>query len=207
MFIPFTYIVVEAHARGMSENLANYLVPILNSARLVVPFRPPSPLSRTPATHTLLTHALHSIIGRTVPNAMADKVGHYNIMIAMSAFTTVLLLALWIPAEGNAATIVFTALFGVASGAGIGLTPVLIAHISPLQQIGTRTGACFSIAALAALTGSPIGGAILDAAADGSYRSTKIFGGVSCAVGTLLFVLSHLAQGGWRRKDASSSSG
>ncbi|KXX78516.1 putative transporter MCH4 [Madurella mycetomatis] len=142
MLIPFTYIVVEARASGMAEDLANYLVPILNGA---------------------------SIIGRTVPNAIADKVGHYNMMIAMAGLTGVLVLALWIPASGNAATIVFTALFGIASGAGIGLTPVLIAHISPIQQIGTRTGTCYSIAALAALTGSPIGGAIL--AATGAARS------------------------------------
>lgn len=35
MFVPFTFIVVEALAGGMSENLANYLVPILNGARFV----------------------------------------------------------------------------------------------------------------------------------------------------------------------------
>ena len=35
MFIPFTFIVVEAQSHGMSPRLANYLVPILNAARLV----------------------------------------------------------------------------------------------------------------------------------------------------------------------------
>ena len=33
MFIPFTFIVVEAQAKGMSPYMANYLVPILNGAR------------------------------------------------------------------------------------------------------------------------------------------------------------------------------
>ena len=36
MFIPFTFIVVEARAHGMSARLANYLVPILNGARFVL---------------------------------------------------------------------------------------------------------------------------------------------------------------------------
>ena len=36
MFIPFTFIVVEARSHGMSDYLANYLVPILNGARLVL---------------------------------------------------------------------------------------------------------------------------------------------------------------------------
>jgi predicted MFS family arabinose efflux permease len=32
-FLPFTYIIVEAQASGMSTNLAGYLVPIVNAAR------------------------------------------------------------------------------------------------------------------------------------------------------------------------------
>ena len=35
MFIPFTFIVVEAQSHGMSSRLANYLVPVLNAARSV----------------------------------------------------------------------------------------------------------------------------------------------------------------------------
>ncbi|KAK0654184.1 putative monocarboxylate transporter [Cercophora samala] len=172
MFVPFTFIVVEALAGGMSENLANYLVPILNGA---------------------------SIIGRTVPNAMADKLGHFNMMIVMAAFTSILILGVWLPSSGDGAIITFAVLFGIGSGAGIGLTPVLIASISPLQQIGARTGTAFSIASLAALTGSPIGGAILTSA-NGAFQSTKIFGGVACAVGTLLFIAARVALVGWKPK-------
>ncbi len=36
MFIPFTFIVVEARSHGMSQRLAPYLVPILNGARSVL---------------------------------------------------------------------------------------------------------------------------------------------------------------------------
>lgn len=140
-----------------------------------------------------------SIIGRTVPNAVADKVGYYNMMIAMSTFTTVIILGVWIPAYGDAATIAFTVLFGIASGAGLGLTPVLIAHISPLEQIGTRTGAAFSLASLAALTGSPIAGEIF-AADGGGFKYTKVFGGVCCGIGTLLFVASRIALGGLKQR-------
>jgi MFS family permease len=32
-FLPFTYIIVEAQASGMSTNLAGYLVPIINACR------------------------------------------------------------------------------------------------------------------------------------------------------------------------------
>ena len=42
IFIPIDYIVVEAHAAGMGTHILQYLVPILNSARLV-----PTPLYST----------------------------------------------------------------------------------------------------------------------------------------------------------------
>lgn len=113
-------------------------------------------------------------------------------MTAMAALTSILILALWIPSSGNAAVIVFSAIFGAASGSGISLSPVLVAHSSPMPEIGTRTGMAFAMAAVATLTGSPIGGAIIGAQ-NGSFVGAKIFGGVSCAIGTLLFVAARIA--------------
>lgn len=132
-----------------------------------------------------------SVIGRTVPNALADKLGHYNVMIVMCTATTALILGLWLLASSNLANIIFAAFFGVSSGAGIGLTPALVAKISPLPEIGARTGAAMSISAFAALTGSPIGGQIISVS-HGSFQNTIIFGGVSCAIGTALFLATRL---------------
>jgi len=176
MFIPITFIVVEARAKGMSPRLADYLVPILNAG---------------------------SIIGRTVPNALADKVGHYRMMIAMSIFTTVLILALWLPTTPEAGSIAFAVLFGIASGAGIGLTPVLCAHISPIHDIGLRTGAAFMFSSAAALTGSPIGGQLFTEG-HGSLKYAKAFSGTSCGIGALLFAASWMA---WRRQMVKNGKG
>lgn len=116
-------------------------------------------------------------------------------MIIMSTFTSIMLLALWLPATGNVPIILFAALFGIGSGAGIGLTPVLCASISPIKDIGVRTGTVFAIASIAALTGSPLGGRII-ADAKGDFKYTIVFAGVSCAVGTVLFVAARIAVGG-----------
>ena len=116
-------------------------------------------------------------------------------MIMMSIFTTILVLGLWLPASGNAPLIVFAALFGIGSGAGIGLTPVLCASISPIKDIGVRTGTLFAVASVAALTGSPIGGKIVTAS-NGDFKNMIIFAGLSCAVGTALFVLARVVVGG-----------
>ncbi|KZF20525.1 major facilitator superfamily transporter [Xylona heveae TC161] len=171
MFIPFTFIVEGARSHGMSPRLSNYLVPILNGA---------------------------SVIGRTVPNIIADKVGHFNVMIVMSTFTSILILALWLPATGNTPIILFAALFGIGSGAGIGLTPALCAHVSPIKEIGVRTGTVFTFSAIAALTGSPIGGQII-IVSHGSFKDAAIFGGVSCAIGAALVFATRVCLAGFKK--------
>lgn len=168
MFTPFTFIVSEARANGMSASLANYLVAILNGA---------------------------SLFGRTIPNIIADKVGRFNVMIVMTFLTTILILALWIPGTGNVPIILFAAFFGFSSGAGISLTPVLVAQVAPIKDIGVWTGTLMSFAAIAALTGSPIAGAIISAD-HGSFKYAQVFGGLCCGVGACLIVGARIIYGG-----------
>lgn len=52
MFIPLNYLTVFARHHGMSRDLANYLVSILNGV---------------------------SVIGRILPSYFADKIGRYNV--------------------------------------------------------------------------------------------------------------------------------
>lgn len=169
MFIPFDYIVVEAIHYGMSSHMAWSLVPILNGA---------------------------SFFGRTVPNYIADKVGRFNVMLAMTTLSAILVLALWLPARGNAALITFAALFGITSGAIIGLGPVLIVQISPMSELGYRVGTVLAFAAVGTLTSPPIGGAI--AASDGgSYTYTCVFSGVSFLLGTTGLAALRVRLSGW----------
>lgn len=132
-----------------------------------------------------------------MPNAIADKVGLFNVMIIMGTLTSILVLALWLPSTADAPIIVFAALFGVSSGAGISLTPALCAKLSPIRDIGVRTGTVFTISAFAGLTGSPIGGALI-ANSGGLFTDAIAFGGTACAVGTMLFVATRIAFAGWR---------
>lgn len=115
----------------------------------------------------------------------------------MATFTTVLILALWLPATGNTPIVIFAVLFGIGSGAGIGLTPALCAGISQIKDIGVRTGTIFAISAFAALTGSPIGGQIV-ADSHYSFKWMIIFSGVSCAIGTALFIAARVTIAGFK---------
>src|ERR1700753_3434165 len=116
-------------------------------------------------------------------------------MITMAMSTSVVILALWIPATGNAPIIVFAALYGFFSGAGISFVPTICASIAPLQEIGTRTGLSIAIASFAGLTGSPIGGKIISDG-HGSFTYTKVFAGVSCFIGTALIIVTRFVYAG-----------
>lgn len=75
MFPPINYIILEAEHYGMSPSLAAYMVPVLNGA---------------------------SLFGRVLPGYIADHIGRFNMMIIMDFFTAITILALWLPATGNA---------------------------------------------------------------------------------------------------------
>lgn len=121
---------------------------------------------------------LISFVGRTVPNYIADHVGRFNVMIIMTLLSGIIVLGLWLPDRGNGATITFAVLFGISSGAGIGLGPVLIASISPMKELGFRMGTIFAIAATGTLTSPPIAGAIT-ADDGGIYTYACLFSGVN----------------------------
>jgi MFS family permease len=123
----------------------------------------------------------YSFIGRTVPNVLADKYGRFNVTSIMILFSTVIILGLWLPGHSHSAIITFAALFGIGSGACIGLGPVLIMNISPMSEVGYRMGTVMAIAGLGTLTSPPIGGAII-AAHGGSYVYACVFSGVSYVV-------------------------
>ena len=99
----------------------------------------------------------------------------------MTALSALVVLALWLPGRGDGAFISFAVLFGITSGAGIGLGPVLIASISPMQELGFRMGTVLAIAAVGALTSPPIAGAII-AHGGGSYTWACVFSGLNFIV-------------------------
>jgi len=101
---------------------------------------------------------------------------------------------LWIPgtllAHGSVAVyVIFSLLYGFASGAFVGLVPALLGQISPdITKIGVRQGVLFTCISLATLTGSPIAGAILSRQ-HGSYWGLQAFAG-GAMVASLLFLVA-----------------
>ncbi|KAJ4203189.1 hypothetical protein NW767_005300 [Fusarium falciforme] len=168
LFVPINYIAAQAAQLGMSENLAQYLIPILNAA---------------------------SLFGRILPGIAADKFGAYNTQTIMAFFSGILVLALWLPASSNAAIIVFAALYGFGSGAFVTLCPTLMAQISPIREIGLRNGMQFGVLAIPALVSNPIGGAFI-ASDNGGYTNIKIWTGAILMAGACMYAVTRILIGG-----------
>jgi len=172
MFPVFSFVTAVGNGRGMSLELAQYLVSILNAG---------------------------SVLGRTLPGILGDRIGRFNVMTIFCTLTGILILAVWIPATSNAGQLVFAPFFGFASGAAIGLTPALIAQVSPIKEIGIRTGTVFAAGSIGALTGSPIGGALITRD-HGGFLYLQLFGGIVCLVGCFFFAAARVNLAGWDLK-------
>ncbi|EXF75530.1 major facilitator superfamily transporter [Colletotrichum fioriniae PJ7] len=173
MFLPFNFVILQARAQGMDENLVIYLLPIMNAV---------------------------SILGRIIPGIVADKVGRYNVMICITFISAVFCLCLWIPGKSNAAIIVFLIIFGFSSGGFISLGPACIAQISDIRQIGVRTGTAFAVQSFGALAGSPIAGAIVASQGGTNYLGLQLFCGFSMLAAVGVFIAARTVQVGFTLK-------
>lgn len=168
IFVPINYLPVQALAAGMRPSLVEYLIPILNAL---------------------------SLFGRIFSGIMGDRIGRFNIFIAVGFMSGILILALWIPCNTTGGLIAFAALFGFSSGAYVSLIAPLVAQVSPLPEIGVRTGLVLFICALPGLTTNPINGEIL--AGSSGLTGIKIFAGVFCLAGTICIVAARVHKVGW----------
>ncbi|PYI06402.1 MFS general substrate transporter [Aspergillus sclerotiicarbonarius CBS 121057] len=160
VFLPTNFIILQAQHDGMSTNLSGYLLSILNAG---------------------------SVLGRLIPNYLSDHLGRFNTLITTALLTSILVLAFWIPSHTNPTLITFSALFGFTSGTLVSLIPAIVAQVTPdIRSIGVRNGANFFVISLAALTGNPIAGVLVQRDG-GGYRSLQVFCGVVMLVGSGFF--------------------
>ncbi|KAH8889987.1 monocarboxylate permease-like protein-like protein [Thozetella sp. PMI_491] len=168
-FIPYNFIILEAERYGMSSSLAGYLVPVLNAG---------------------------GSVGRIAPGWLADRIGRFNVMIMVTIFSAIVVLALWIPGQSNGAIIAFCVLYGFSSGAFITLAPAILAQISPLPQLGARQGICFAFIAIASLLSNPIAGALVPNTGVDPFWKLQLFAGMVMVGGAIMITVARIAGGG-----------
>jgi MFS family permease len=166
-YIPINYLPVQAMGAGMSSSLASYLIPILNAG---------------------------SLFGRLAAGFLSDKVGRFNIFIVVCYLSALWVLALWLADSSNASLISFSVLFGFCSGAYVSLVFPMIMQISPLQEVGFRTGIVLLVGAIAGLVTNPIAGAMVP----NNWMGVQLFAGVFCVAGPTLVIVTRIQYTGWK---------
>ncbi|KAK3720587.1 hypothetical protein LTR37_003636 [Vermiconidia calcicola] len=122
-----------------------------------------------------------STLGRVSSAYLCDHFGALNVHAVVTFVASLLVLLLWTMAKTTSAAIAFVVLFGVFSGAVIGLPPASVAYIlgpDPIAQsrLGQWTGMMYSTSAVFALTGPVIAGHLITQFG-GNYLTVQCWSG------------------------------
>ncbi|RAH78996.1 MFS monocarboxylate transporter [Aspergillus japonicus CBS 114.51] len=142
-----------------------------------------------------------SVLGRITPGLLADRIGGLNTLVPISLLASILGFV-WIAIRNEGGTIVFTVLYGYASGAIVSLPPSILTRMSPtLGVVGTRLGMIFMFAGCGFLIGTPIASLLLNLE-QGSFWKAQLFSAMFVAAGTICFAIVRLMLwrqgGGWK---------
>jgi MFS family permease len=172
LFTPFTFLTSYGISYGMDEDLAFYLISIVNAA---------------------------SVVGRILPGVLADRVGAFNVQVVAITTMAISVLAYWTPSTNNASIITFGIFYGFVSGAFISLFTVCCAMISPIKRLGGRFGLMSGFNGIASLTGIPIAGALqIQGTWSNGFGPMILFSGLCCVIGAFLYGAARVKMVGWK---------
>lgn len=141
------------------------------------------------------------ILGRLIPNYFADRTGALTMFVPTAGMAALMILS-WMAVDSQTGLYVWACFTGTALGGVQAMFPSALASLTsdPSKQ-GTRIGMIFTIVSFAALTGSPISGALLSAA-QGRYIGAQAFAGTALALGMFFLAVAWVVQ---RRKEGKST--
>lgn len=159
VFVPFFYLQLYAALHSVDPKFLKYALTIMNGS---------------------------SILGRTIPNIVADHYGPLNVLLASSVVVGALMFALF-AATNVGGVAAFAVFYGFFSGGVISLAAPAVASFvthSDLSDLGIRIGVLSFALAFALLTGNPIAGALLTAQHHWqrplSFAAAVVFAGAIC---------------------------
>ncbi|KAI9694957.1 MAG: hypothetical protein M1822_000574 [Bathelium mastoideum] len=181
LFMPIAYLTIFVQESGTMSNAFSYqILAIFNAG---------------------------SCFGRWASGWLADKIGRYNAMLLTMFLCGSSALAMWLPSTGLATSfpaspaimplaVVFSVIFGFASGAGISLTPVCVGQLCITEEYGRYYATCYTMVSFSTLTGIPIGGALVSACG-GKYWGVAVFTGMSYVLSFACLACARASRVGW----------
>lgn len=160
-----TYLATYAISKGMTESKSYIILTIFNAT---------------------------GVLGRLVPGILADKLGHFNVMISMLIGFSLSMLLLWLPFGSNHRVLyAFTAICGFFSSSILSLTPVCLGGITPVHKFGQRYGLLYFFVSLGNLFGIPVSAAIIGKGSSHNYDMFALFCCIFGVVGTCCWYISR----------------
>ncbi|KAH8688855.1 putative MFS monocarboxylate transporter [Talaromyces proteolyticus] len=152
--------------------------------------------SLSTSTNLLMIMSAVGTVARIVPGLISDHyTGPLNLLIPFS-FATAITAYGWSGVRNIPGVFAFSVIYGIASAGVQGIFPVALSSLTTdLKKIGVRMGMVLTIVSFAALTGSPIAGALVQAD-QGGYLYMQMFMGSSMLLGTVLLVVARIARFG-----------
>ncbi|KAI0198611.1 MFS general substrate transporter [Astrocystis sublimbata] len=133
------------------------------------------------------------IVGRLLPNHLADRYGPLNLLAPAALLCGITLFA-WMVVDTPSKLYAWASFYGIAAGCIQSLFPAGLSSLTTdPQKQGTRIGMVFTIVSFATLTGNPISGAII-AANGGRYYGAQAFTGSSLLLGASFIFCARLVR-------------
>ena len=136
------------------------------------------------------------MVGRLIPAYLADlKFGPLNVITPL-AFACAILMYSWSAVNSRAGVYAWACMYGLFSAGMQGLLPATLSSLSwDLKKAGVRIGMGFTILSLASLTGSPLGGALIQKD-HGQYLYAQMWAGTTMLFGGCTLVAARIAKTG-----------
>ncbi|KAJ5639824.1 uncharacterized protein N7484_007686 [Penicillium longicatenatum] len=152
--------------------------------------------SETTSIYLLMVMNGVGLIGRLIPNFMADQfTGPLNLLIPFSC-ATALVAYCWTAVNNMNGLWAFAAFYGLSAAGIQSLFPATLSTLTTdLKKTGVRMGMVLSVVAVAALIGSPIAGALVSSDG-GQYLYAQMFMGSAIIAGTLTLIGARVCKVG-----------
>ncbi|OAA55697.1 Major facilitator superfamily domain, general substrate transporter [Cordyceps fumosorosea ARSEF 2679] len=171
LFIPLAYVSTYAVHRGFGQAFAFHLIPVMNAG---------------------------SVVGRSLPGYYSDVIGALNTCLLSVVLSLVACWCVWLPlGHTTGGIVVFSVLFGFASGTGIAIAPVCIGRMCKTQEYGRYYATTYTVVSFACLIGIPIAGSIVQANG-GEYGQLIICTGCMYVGSAGFLIWAKAAKLGWK---------
>lgn len=139
------------------------------------------------------------LLGRLIPNHLADRYfGPLNTLIPF-AFASGLLLYCWAAVTSKGGLVGFAAIYGLFAAGIQSLFPATLSSLTlDIKKTGVRMGMIFTVVSFATLTGPPLAGALIEKD-DGGYLYAQVFSGSVLMGGCVTLLAGRVASKGWKK--------